>query len=177
MELEWNKNDVCLYPDLSAGLEAINDQTLFVLQQEISVDLFCGRAKQARKSIQRIQKQQTQNQLNLDSDQQRWLADTNLYALSQRGEVALLSAIVEETSAQGDDSSVLRAQFSLAKALDVNGDQAGAKQHYQSLLNSKLESAYKALARQYLMMPYQAPVIIEVSDRQVGAGMMLACGG
>ncbi len=157
MELDWNKQDVCRYPVLLPNTQFRSMQSLELIQLEITADLFCGRTQLANKRIQEAGSQLGSAQ----TETNRWFEDARLYALAQAGEVETLTAMLNATQGPDAAQAQLKIQFSLAKALDVQGEHDQSQPVYQALLDSALEDAFKNLAKKYLAEPYRAPITIE----------------
>ncbi len=155
-ELPWEKSAICLLADLGEHLNAVK-RPISLAKQAITLNLFCGRATNVRRDIAKF------NVAELDPDARQWLFEAGRHADAQLADKENLSSllVLEKEEAR---RAVLN--FSLAKALDIEGDRKGAVFLYQKVLESTLGESYQLLAKTYLTQAYRRPKPLRLSPRQ-----------
>lgn len=160
MELDWNRHDICRYPQLFDDEKPDKTQPLAISQLQITRNLYCGQTHDTTQSLRQIQPRLE----GVDPQTLRWFDDASLYGLAQAGDVAQLMDRKEAIDDQSTTLKYLRVQFALAKALDVKGEHTRAKTLYEMLAESKLADDYKNLAQRYMLEPYRAPIPIRSNN-------------
>lgn len=163
MDLAWNHPDVCRYVELFDQLEAPQLKTIEHRQRSIAARLYCGQPELAANELLETKSMIDRDALLVNSAQNRWLFEARLQLMAMQGQSDALTELLAEGSNENTETAMM-IRFSLARALDVKGERARAKQFYAQVAVSGVAERYRRLAVSYEQQAYRAPKLYVLGE-------------